>query len=169
MQFIQGNNRKQTYFGTLDDQVAADNPVRLMDAFIDKLDLQKLGFQKTVHKSGGRPPYAPGVLLKLYLYGYLNKIRSSGKLEKECKSTLGYLHDRQKLYSPLVGDTGGGEDRSGAPVLEKFFFFILWLCACWLKPGSGFCWYRSENTDRDERVFINRLFFLYNTLFSHPA
>ena len=80
MQFIQGNNRNQTYFATLEDQVAADNPVRLMDAFIDKLDLQNLGFKKTVHKSEGRPPYAPGVLLKLYLYGYLNKIRSSRKL-----------------------------------------------------------------------------------------
>jgi transposase len=55
-----------------------------MDAFVDKLDLLQLGFTSTVHKSEGRPPYAPGVLLKLYLYGYLNKIRSSRKLEKEC-------------------------------------------------------------------------------------
>lgn len=84
MQFITGNNRHQTYFSTLEDQVTADNPVRLIDAFIDKLDLQKMGFTKTVHKSEGRPPYASGVLLKLYLYGYLNKIRSSRKLEKEC-------------------------------------------------------------------------------------
>ncbi len=84
MQFIQGNSRHQTYFATLEDQVAADNLVRLMDAFIDKLDLEKLGFAKTVHKSEGRPPYAPAVFLKLYLYGYLNKIRSSRKLEKEC-------------------------------------------------------------------------------------
>ena len=68
MQFIQGQQRHQTYFATLEDQVAADNPVRLIDAFIDKLDLQKLGFQKTVHHSEGRPPYAPQVLLKLYLY-----------------------------------------------------------------------------------------------------
>jgi transposase len=84
MQFIQGSNRNQTYFATLEDQVSTDNPVRLMDAFIDKLDLQKLGFINTVHKSEGRPPYAAAVLLKLYLYGYLNKIRSSRKLEKEC-------------------------------------------------------------------------------------
>ena len=84
MQFIQGNNRHQTYFATLDDQVAPDNAVRLMDAFIDKLDLQKLGFINTVHKAEGRPPFAPAVLLKLYLYGYLNKIRSSRRLEKEC-------------------------------------------------------------------------------------
>ena len=85
MQFIQGNNRNQSYFATLEDQVDANNPVRLIDAFIDKLDLQKLGFTNTAHKSEGRPPYAPCVLLKLYLYGYLNKIRSSRKLEKECR------------------------------------------------------------------------------------
>ena len=83
MQFIQGQHRQQTYFATLEDQVATDNPVRLIDAFIDKLDLQKSGSTKTVHKSEGRPPYATQVLLKLYLYGYLNKIRSSRKLERE--------------------------------------------------------------------------------------
>ena len=88
MQFIQGNNRHQTYFATLEGQVRPDNPVRLIDAFIDKLDLEKLGFINTVHKSEGRPPYAPVVLLKLYLYGYLNKIRSSRKLEKECSRNI---------------------------------------------------------------------------------
>ncbi len=84
MQFIQGNNRHKTYFTTPDDQVGADNAVRLIDAFVDKLDLHKLGFKTTVHKSEGRSLYAPAVLLKLYLYGYLNKIRSSRKLKKEC-------------------------------------------------------------------------------------
>lgn len=88
MQYIQGNNRHQSYFSTLEDQVTADNSVRLIDAFIDKLDLEKLGFTKTVHKSEGRPPFAPQVLLKLYLYGYLNKIRSSRKLEKECSRNI---------------------------------------------------------------------------------
>ena len=88
MQFISGQPRQQTYFATLEDQVSANNPVRLIDAFIDKLDLQKLGFSKTVHSSEGRPPYAPQVLLKLYLYGYLNKIRSSRKLERECSRNI---------------------------------------------------------------------------------
>jgi transposase len=105
MQFIQGNNRNQTYFATLEDQVAAYNSVRLMDAFIDKLDLQKLGFDKTVHKSEGRPPYAPAVLLKLYLYGYLNKIRSSRKLEKECCRNIELqwlLHNLQPNYHTIA-------------------------------------------------------------------
>ena len=67
MQFITGDNRHQTFFSTLENQVAADNPVRLIDAFIDKLDLAKMVFTKTVHKSEGRRPYAPAVLVKLYL------------------------------------------------------------------------------------------------------
>lgn len=88
MQYIQGRSHHQSYFSTLKDQVMSDNPVRLIDAFINKLDLEQLGFQKTVHKSEGRPSYAPTVLLKLYLYGYLNKIRSSRKQEKECRRNI---------------------------------------------------------------------------------
>ncbi len=84
MQFITGQQRHQTYFATLEDRVSPDNPVRLIDVFVDKFDLQQLGFTKTVFYCEGRPPFAPQVLLKLYLYGYLNKIRSSRKLEKEC-------------------------------------------------------------------------------------
>jgi len=68
MQFIQGDNRNQTYFATLEGQVRLDNPVRLMDAFIYKPDLEKLGFINAVPKSEGRPPYSPAVLLKLYLW-----------------------------------------------------------------------------------------------------
>src|SRR5664279_229972 len=88
MQYIQGISRDQTYFSTLENQVSPDNPVRLIDGFVDKLHLQKLGFTKTIHSSEGRPPYAPAVLLKLYLYGYLNKIRSSRKLERECSRNI---------------------------------------------------------------------------------
>jgi transposase len=84
MQYITGTNRYQTAFITLDEQVHAENTVRLIDAFVDKLDLQKIGFQISHIKSEGRPPFAPQILLKLYLYGYLNKIRSSRKLQAEC-------------------------------------------------------------------------------------
>ncbi|MFC0771934.1 transposase [Terrimonas alba] len=88
MQFKQGTNRNQTSFTTLDQQVTANNAVRIIDAFVDKLDLQKLGLINTVHKSEGRPPFAPQLLLKLYLYGYLNKIRSSRKLQQECQRNI---------------------------------------------------------------------------------
>lgn len=102
MQFIQGSNRNQTYFATLEDQVSTDNAVRLMDAFVDKLDLQRLGFTNTIHKSEGRPPYAPAVLLKIYLYGYLNKIRSSRKLKKDkIAQGIAKLKERTIKYDTL--------------------------------------------------------------------
>ena len=105
MHYVQGNNRNQTYFSTLDDQVAMDNPVRLMDAFVDKLDLDQLGFTTTILKAEGRPPFAPEVMLKLYLYGYLNKIRSSRKLEKECSRNIELqwlLQGRQPNYHSIA-------------------------------------------------------------------
>ena len=88
MQFIQGINRHQTYFTTVDEQIGSDNSVRLVDAFIDKLDLKQMGFTGTIPNDEGRPSYSPGTLLKLYLYGYLNKIRSSRKLERECSRNI---------------------------------------------------------------------------------
>ncbi|MGK2864392.1 MAG: hypothetical protein ACSLE0_20845 [Chitinophagaceae bacterium] len=101
MQFITGNNRNQTYFATLEDQVSADNPVRLIDAFIDKLDLQKLGFTGTVLKNEGRPPYAPAVLLKLYLYGYLNKYAAAASWKGNAAAT-GNLSGCCKACSPTI-------------------------------------------------------------------
>src|ERR1700733_15048044 len=67
----------------VDDYVAADNPVRFIDAFVDGLDLAALGFARVVPEATGRPGYAPGDLLKLYIYGYLNRVRSSRRLEAE--------------------------------------------------------------------------------------
>jgi transposase/IS5 family transposase len=68
----------------IDDYVAVDNPVRFIDAFVDGLDLKAAGFARAEAKATGRPGYAPGDLLKLYVYGYLNRIRSSRRLEAEC-------------------------------------------------------------------------------------
>ena len=71
-----------------DDMITSDNPVRIIDAFVDKVDLQRIGVVSASLKSEGRPPFHPSLLLKLYLYGYLNRIRSSRALERECMRNI---------------------------------------------------------------------------------
>src|SRR5271163_643174 len=72
----------------VDDYVEADNSVRFIDAFVDGLDLAAAGFARVEAKATGRPGYAPGDLLKLYIYGYLNRVRSSRRLERECRCNV---------------------------------------------------------------------------------
>src|SRR5918997_5028043 len=85
MAHITGHDRSQTLLlpEALDDYVGPDNPVRFIDAFIDGLDLGAAGFVRSKAKATGRPGYAPADLLKLYVYGYLNRVRSSRRLEAE--------------------------------------------------------------------------------------
>jgi transposase len=88
--FVQGEDRTQ---GTLlpellDDYVAADNPVRVIEVFVDELDLGKLGFQGVDPQATGRPAYHPATLLKIYIYGYLNRIQSSRRLERETQRNI---------------------------------------------------------------------------------
>jgi transposase len=85
MDYIEGSNRDQmTFFPqSLDEYVSDDNPVRFVDAFVENLDLVNLGFKHSALMETGRPPYHPSVLLKLYIYGYLNRVRSSRRLEQE--------------------------------------------------------------------------------------
>jgi len=82
---ILGQSRTQTTLlpEVLDDFIAENNPVRVVDVFVDGLDLQTLGFEGVIAKGKGRPGYHPAVMLKLYIYGYLNRIQSSRRLEKE--------------------------------------------------------------------------------------
>lgn len=84
MQHIQGISRHQLQMVSLEDTITATNPVRFIDAFVNVIDLEKIGFQPRVLKQEGRPSFATSVFLKLYLYGYLNGVRSSRRLEKEC-------------------------------------------------------------------------------------
>ena len=84
MQHISGISRHQLHFSSLEDTISADNQVRFIDAFVMYLDFTKLGFTTKTIKSQGRPSYNTKVFLKIYLYGYLNGLRSSRKLEKEC-------------------------------------------------------------------------------------
>jgi transposase len=73
---------------SLDEVVGADHPVRVIDAFVDTMDLRELGFSKVVAEATGRPPYRPGDLLKLYVYGYAQQMRSSRRLEREAMRNI---------------------------------------------------------------------------------
>lgn len=88
--FIEGQDRRQASLlpECLDDYVAADNPVRVVEVFVDELDLAALGFSGVVPEATGRPAYHPATLLKLYLYGYLNRIQSSRRLERETQRNV---------------------------------------------------------------------------------
>ncbi len=88
--FIEGESRNQTTLlpECLDDYIAEDNPVRAVEAFIDELDMRALGFAGVEPAATGRPSYHPSILLKLYLYGYLNRIQSSRRLERECQRNV---------------------------------------------------------------------------------
>src|SRR6516162_588139 len=83
--FVEGIDRGQaTLFPEcLEDWLDQDNPVRVIDAFVEKLDLSRLGFDGVAPEATGRPSYHPSVLLKLYIYGYLNRVQSSRRLERE--------------------------------------------------------------------------------------
>ncbi len=82
--FIEGEDRSQStlFPESLDDYIAQDNAVRVVDAFVNKLDLEQLGFDRAEPSATGRPGYQPATLLKIYVYGYLNRIQSSRRLER---------------------------------------------------------------------------------------
>lgn len=90
MSYVKGKDRRQAvaFPDYLDDYVGEDNPVRFVDAFVEALDLGDLGFSRAEPKELGRPAYHPGLLLRLYIYGYLNNIRSSRNLERETKRNV---------------------------------------------------------------------------------
>jgi len=88
--FIEGEGRNQATLlpEYLDDYVSEDNPVRAVDAFVDELDLKALGFEGAEPAITGRPAYHPAVLLKIYIYGYLNRVPSSRRLEREAQRNV---------------------------------------------------------------------------------
>ncbi len=100
--FVEGLDRSQStlFPETLEDFVAEDNPVRVIEAFVEGLDLGSLGFGGVAPKATGRPAYHPSVLLKLYIYGYLNRVQSSRRLEREAGRNVEVLW----LCSRLVPD-----------------------------------------------------------------
>ena len=98
----------------MDDFIAEDNAVRVVDAFVEELDLQSMGFEGTAPAATGRPSYDPAVLLKIYIYGYLNRVQSSRRLERECQRNLevmwltGRLAPDFKTIADFRRDNGKG-------------------------------------------------------------
>ena len=88
--FIEGTHRTQStlFPERIEDYITEDNPVKFIDAFVDALDLTEQGFSSAHPHATGRPAYQPALMLKLYLYGYLNKIQSSRRLERESNRNL---------------------------------------------------------------------------------
>lgn len=119
MQHILGTSRHQISFGTLEDCISIDNPVRFIDIFSSKLDLEKLGFSLKTLKKEGRPSFESSVFVRLYLYGYLNGIRSSRKLEKEC----GRNTELQWLLNGMIPNYHSISDfrKNSAIALKKVF------------------------------------------------
>jgi transposase len=90
MGYIAGQDRYQIMLlpDRIEDFVSEENPVRVIEVFVNGLDIEKLGFTKHKPADTGRPAYNPRDLLKLYIYGYFNKIRSSRKLMRECQRNI---------------------------------------------------------------------------------
>lgn len=88
--FVEGDNRAQStlFPESLDDYIAENNPVRVVDVFVEELDLKGLGFDSAEPQATGRPGYHPATLLKIYIYGYLNRIQSSRRLERETQRNI---------------------------------------------------------------------------------
>src|SRR5246500_259139 len=112
--FVEGLDRGQStlFPASLDDYVTEDNPVRAVDVFVDGLDLDKLGFVGAQPLDTGRPSYHPGIMLKLYIYGYLNRVPSSRRLERECQRNIeliwltGHLAPDFKTIADFRKDNG---------------------------------------------------------------
>jgi len=112
-EFIQGADRNQGYLlpERIDEYVTEENPVRVIEAFVEELDLGALGFVRVAPNEMGRPAYHPATLLKIYLYGYLNRVQSSRRLEQErnaiwssCGSRVAWLQTskRSRTSGPIT-------------------------------------------------------------------
>ena len=88
--FVEGEDRAQSILlpASPEDYISEDNPVRVIDVYVDELDPLDLGFERARPKATGRPAYHPATLLKLYVYGYLNRIQSSRRLEREANRNV---------------------------------------------------------------------------------
>jgi transposase len=114
--FIEGEDRSRATLlpECLDDYIAADNPVRSVDVFVEELDLRELGFAGADPAETGRPGYHPAVLLKIYVYGYLNRIQSSRRLERETQRNVELMWLTGRHVAPRFM-TAQADQAPGAP------------------------------------------------------
>jgi transposase len=130
MQHIPGISRHQMRISSLEDAISSDNQVRFIDAFVTFIDLAKLGFAVQTLKKEGRPSYSSQVFLKIYLYGYLNGLRSSRRLEKECFRNI----EMQWLLEDIHPNYHSISDfRKNNPVALKNLFKLF---VCFLKDAD---------------------------------
>jgi len=131
MGYIKGEDRNQTILfpESIDEYVSNNNSVRIIDEYINQLDLKSLLFNRAVTPSMGRPPYHPGDMLKLYLYGYLNRIRSSRRLEKESTRNLEVIWLIRRLKPDFKTIADFRKDNKRA--LKRVFRDFSKLCDKW--------------------------------------
>jgi transposase/IS5 family transposase len=124
MPHITGHDRSQTLLlpESLDDYVGPENPVRFIEAFVDSLDLAEAGFARVQSKPNGRPGYAPADLLKLYVYGYLNRVRSSRRLEAETHRNVEVIWLLRQLKPDFktIADFRRDNHQAFRPVFRQF-------------------------------------------------
>jgi transposase len=128
MKYVEGQDREQMTLlpDCIEDYIGEDNPVRVIDAFVDGLDLKNLGIRRAVPNETGRPPYDPRDLLKLYVYGYFNRIRSSRRLMAECRRNVELFY----LLGKLAPDFRTIADfrKDNAKALKNVFCAFVKLC-----------------------------------------
>ncbi len=126
MSYIEGESREQRILfpEALEDYIGEDNAVRFIDMYVDGLEIEELGFRQTAPKETGRPPYDPRDLLKLYIYGYLNRLRTSRMLERECGRNVELMWLMRKLRPDFktIADFRKDNRKSFRGVFRQFVF-----------------------------------------------
>lgn len=124
--YAEGKSRDQIQILSYEEMINEDNPVRVIDAFIDSLDMIKLGFKYAETKETGRKPINPAEMCKLYTYSYFNGIRSSRKIEKECKRNIEvmWLINNQTPHNRTISEFR----RSNKKAIENMFKEFSMLC-----------------------------------------
>ena len=126
MRYIQGADREQQTYWSLEDMIDEESMVRIIDRYIETSDLKELGFKGVTPAEKGRPRYEPGVMMKLLLYGYENGIRSSRKLEKETNRNI----EVKWLIGDLKPDHSSISEfrRNNIESIKKLFRSFVLLC-----------------------------------------